>query len=148
MGYRSDVRIVTSKEGFEKLSEFVKNYLIEKNVDVKDYNLLEELEIKVEGKEQIYFGWNWIKWYDGYENVDAIMDGLEQLEENKFSYKYMRLGENYDDIEEQDYDGDKDKDICLEYPNIIREFDDDYIKDLLEDKQIDNPEENKESIEI
>ena len=27
MGYRSDIRIVTSKTGFEKLTEFVENYL-------------------------------------------------------------------------------------------------------------------------
>ena len=27
MGYRSDIRIVTSKEGFEKLQEFVRNHL-------------------------------------------------------------------------------------------------------------------------
>lgn len=25
MGYRSDIRIVTTKDGFEKLKEFVKN---------------------------------------------------------------------------------------------------------------------------
>ena len=27
MGYRSDIRIVTTKDGFEKLKEFVKKYL-------------------------------------------------------------------------------------------------------------------------
>ena len=37
MGYRSDIRIVTTKDGFEKLKEFVKKYLEENT-----YTLLEE----------------------------------------------------------------------------------------------------------
>lgn len=58
MGYRSDIRIVTTKDGFEKLKEFVKKYLEEKKLDIKEYNLLEELDTKADGKEQCYFGWN------------------------------------------------------------------------------------------
>lgn len=142
MGYRSDIRIITSKEGFEKLSEFVKNYLKENK---EDYNLLEECDIKQEGKKQCYLGWNRVKWYeDAYTDVDAIMNGLEYLSENEYSYRYMRIGESYDDIEEQYYDGEKDKYADLECPYIIREFDDEYIKD----KTLDTLEENKESIDI
>ncbi len=149
MGYRSDIRIITSKKGYEILKEFVEKYLKENKLDVKDYNLLESLEVKKEGKEQIYFGWNWRKWYEGdYPEVDAIMDGINYLGENEYSYRYMRIGESYEDIEEQSYDGEKDNEICMEYPNMIREFDDDYTKNLLEDKRIDNIEENKEEIDI
>lgn len=149
MGYRSDIRIVTSKKGYEVLKEFVKNYLEEKQLDTKEYNLLESLEVKVEGKEQIYFGWNYLKWYEGnYPDVDSIMEGIDHLGENEYSYRYMIIGESYDDIEERYYDGEKDNNINLEYPNMIREFDDDYIKSLLEDKQLNSPEENKEEINI
>lgn len=151
MGYRSDVRIITSRKGFEKLSEFVINYLKEKGLDIKNYNLLKMLEINVQGKEQYYFGWNGVKWYDGiegYEDVNAIMKGLDYLSENEYSYRYMIIGESYDDIEEQSYDGAKDEDIYLEYPCMIREFDDDYLKSLIEEKQLDTPEENKEEIDI
>ena len=130
MGYRSDIRILTTKDGFEKLKEFVKKYLEEKKLDIKEYNLLEELDTKADGKEQCYFGWNGLKWYEGdYPEVDAIR-------------------ESYDDIEEQSYDGEKDNEICLEYPNMIREFDDEYLKDLIEDKKLENLEENKEEIDI
>lgn len=149
MGYRSDIRIVTTKDGFEKLKEFVKKYLEEKKLDIKEYNLLEELDTKADGKEQCYFGWNGLKWYEGdYPEVDAIMNGINYLGENEYSYRYMRIGESYDDIEEQSYDGEKDNEICLEYPNMIREFDYEYLKDLIEDKKLENLEENKEEIDI
>ena len=53
MGYRSDIRIVTTKDGFEKLKEFVKKYLEEKKLDIKEYNLLEELDTKADGKNNV-----------------------------------------------------------------------------------------------
>ena len=69
MGYRSDIRIVTTKDGFEKLKEFVKKYLEEKKLDIKEYNLLEELDTKADGKEQCYFGWNGLKWYSSSNSL-------------------------------------------------------------------------------
>lgn len=146
MGYRSDVRIVTSKDGYEKLKEFVANYLKEK--DYTEYNLLNECNIEEQGKGQCYMGWNYLKWYEGYPEVDAIMEGLDYLEENEYSFRYMIIGESYDDVEERFYDGDKDKDIDLEYPSMIREFDDDYITDLMQVKEANTIEENKENIDI
>lgn len=147
MGYRSDIRIITSKEGFDKLKEFVENYLKEKNYT--EYNLLNECDIKEQGKEQYYLGWNSLKWYDGYTEVDAIMKGLDYLEENEYSYRYMIIGESYDDVEESYNDGERDKNIILEYPNMIREFDDEYVIDNIKEAQNDNQkEENKEEINI
>lgn len=146
MGYRSDIRIVTSKEGFEKLQEFVRNHL-KKNKE--NYNLLEECDIKQEGKNQCYFGWNYVKWYEhDYPEVVAIMEGLSHLGENEYSYRYMRIGESYDDIEEQSYDGEKENEIDLEYPNMLREFDDEYIIQSIKEKPIIDKEENKEDIDI
>ena len=127
----------------------VLNYLKEHN---EDYNLLEECDIRQEGKNQVYFGWNYLKWYEGsYKEVDAIMEGLNYLGENEYSYRYSRIGESYDDYEEQYYDGNKEKENYLEYPNLIREFDDEYVLNLIRDKQemkLDNKEEQKEEIDI
>lgn len=146
MGYRSDIRIITSKDGFERLKEFIKEYLKDNK---EDYNLLEECDIKEEGKEQCYFGWNYVKWYEhSYPEVIAIMEGLNHLGENEYSYRYMRIGESYDDIEEQFYDGKKDENIYLEYPNMLREFDDNYIIESIKENQIENDEKNKEEIDI
>lgn len=147
MGYRSDVRIITSKEGFEKLKGFVESYLKENNKDGTIDNLLESCDVKQEGKKQIYFGWDWSKWYEGdYPEVDAIMEGIDHLEKNEYSYRYMRIGESYDDIEERFYDGKKDNKVVLEYPCMIREFDDEYVMDLIKPKN--NDIEKAETIEL
>lgn len=141
MGYRSDVRIITSKDGFEELSKFVEEYLKDKD----DYNLLKNLEVDVKNK-QCYIGWNFVKWYDGYDDVDAIMKGLEHLGENEYSYRFMRIGESYDDIEEMYCDG-RNEDINLEYPSMIREFDDNYMTEIIEKDKEENIEENMDEID-
>lgn len=149
MGYRSDVRIVTSEEGFKKLEQFVENYLKEKKVDIEEYNLLNSLDIRSQGKGQCYFGWNSIKWYDFCDEIkiDAIVAGLDYLEKNEYSYRYTIIGENLDDIEENSYDGNK-EDIYLEYPSVIRQFEDDYTKEYLEGPLKNRIDESKEEIGI
>lgn len=127
MGYRSDIRIVTSKKGFDKLKEYVSDYLKKEKKD-DSYNLLNDFTVYKENKYQVYFGWNYLKWYEGsYADVDAIMIGLDKLAENDYSYRYARLGEEYDDYEEQYHESDNEDEQDIEYPNMIREFDDDYV---------------------
>ena len=118
-------------------------------MDIKENNLLNFLDIKSEGKGQCYFGWDYIKWSEhcGYPEIDAIMNGLDYLEENEYSFRYMIIGENKDDIEERYYDGNKEK-INLEYPDLIREFDDDYITNYLEEPLKDNINKDMEEIDI
>ena len=127
MGYRSDVRIVTTKKGFEELKKYTNKYL--KDKDFKYGNLLDELKIKEETEYAVYFGWDNIKWYEysDYENVDAIMSGLDYLEDNDYSYRYARLGENYDDYEEKYYESENEEEQDLEYPSMVRYFDDEYV---------------------
>ena len=128
MGYRSDVRIVTTRKGFDELKKYTEKYLKEKNYTFG--NLLDDLDINHETKTAKYFGWNAIKWYEDcedYEDVDAVMSGLSHLEKNNFSYRYARIGESYDDYEEQYFDSSKKEEQGLEYPFITRDFADDYI---------------------
>lgn len=128
MGYRSDVRIMTSKKGFNELKKFVNNYLKKDNEGY--YDLLEHLNIKEENDYACYFGWNWIKWYEGsYKDVDAIIEGLEHLREKDFSFRFSRIGESYDDYEEDYHDSEKEEEQDLEFPSMLREFDDDYVID-------------------
>ena len=71
------------------------------------------------------------------------------MSDKEYSYRYMRIGEEYDDVEEQYCDGEKDKNIFLEYPSMIREFDDEYVKEQLkENDKIIEIETDKENIDI
>ena len=107
MGYRSNVRIRTTKEGFETMKKNVEKYIkeniSEENLKGYDYNLLNSAEI-TEAGNSITLDWSWVKWYDGiqgYEDVDAIMNSLDILDEENIDYQYMRIGEEVDDIEER-----------------------------------------------
>ncbi len=127
MGYRSEVRIITTNKGYDELKKYTEKYL--KNKKFKYDNLLDNCDLFEEDGSSKYFGWNSVKWYEnieGYEDVDAIMEGLQHLEEKDLSYRYARIGESIDDYEEQSYESDTEIQK-LNYPSIIREFDDEYI---------------------
>ena len=134
---------------YEELKQFVKKYLEKYN---EEYNLLERCAIKEEGEKQVYFGWDSLKWDEGYyREVDAIMEALRYLSENGYSYRYSRMGEDYEDYEEQYNNGEKDNEEDLEFPCLIRQFDDEYvlssIKDLSE-IDLNNKEKDKEETYI
>lgn len=147
---KSDVRIVTSKKGFEVLKNFVENYIKEHSEEKDIINLLEKIDLKYENSKQCYFGWNEMTNWNEYFNksVGAISNGLMELEEHNYSYRFYRLGEDKEDYEEYHYDATREGEQDLEYPNIIREFDDRYICDIIH-RQISNElEENKEDMDI
>lgn len=107
MGYRSDIRIRTTAEGYEVMKKFVEKYIEEKvpqeKRNVYDYNLL-KAAIKTEMSGIITLDWNYMKWYEGemgYEDVTAIMKSLDELSEKDIDYQYMRIGEEIDDIDER-----------------------------------------------
>ena len=124
MGYRSDVRIVITKEGFEELKNFVNEYCKEHKCD----NLLNMLDVDklTSFTSDKLIGWNSVKWYeDTYENVIAINKGLAHMSNLEYAYNFSRIGEDFDDyeIEEKcDRDGNY-------VPNVYisRSFDDDWI---------------------
>ena len=129
MSYRSDCRIIVSKEGFERLKEFSNNYM--ENVGEKDYDLMEQIEVKKENEDEVYFGWNYLKWYafsDGFNDVKAIEQGLDWLANHDYSYRFARIGESYDDYEERSFDSDnRECNINLDYPCMERYFNDEVI---------------------
>ena len=126
MGYRSDVRIILSTNGFNELSKHVEDHLKLNNLN-EHYNYLKYIDVVHKSKDSIYFGWNDVKWYESYDGIFPIMSGLKKLEENQYSYRYMRIGEDYGDVDEYFYDGKKDENVDLEYPSLIRRFDDKYV---------------------
>lgn len=106
MGYRSDVRIRTTKEGYEVMKNFVEKYIkenVSEDAQGLDWNLLNSAEITETGNS-ITLDWYDFKWYEGiqgYEDVDAIMNSLNELSDKNIDYQYMRIGEENDDIDEK-----------------------------------------------
>lgn len=100
MGYRSDIRIRTTKKGYEIMKAEVENFLKENNLDVL-WNLLKNNGVEIEEIDNVVtIDWNWLKWYEEYKDVQAIMKSLSILSEKNIDYQYMRIGEELDDIEE------------------------------------------------
>ena len=126
MGYKSDVRISLSINGFQELSNYVDDFFEKNNVD-DQYNILHCMDVSHRSKDTVYFGWNDIKWYEYEPEISSIMLGLEHLKKDEYSTRYLRIGEDYNDIEEQYTDGKKDGNVNIEYPYLIRRFDDDYV---------------------
>ena len=140
MAYRSDVRLVVSKDGYKQLKKYVNENLPESH---KEYNLLQSPDVELENEEQVYLGWNATKWYEysDFKEVDVIMNGLKDLMKTEYSYNYARLGENADDYEESSFTGERDKELYLEFPQLERYFDDDSFEDIYK-------KDNKEDIEV
>lgn len=144
---KSNVRIVTSINGFEKLKEYINNYINEHPENKELMNLLDKIDLKYESNKQCYFGWNEYIWNQySNENVELVMNGLFELLDNNYSYRFFRLGEDKDDYEEYHFDSTLESEKDLEYPNITRQFDDRYVCDILH-REKQNADLSKEDFE-
>lgn len=99
MGYRSDVRIATTHEGYERVCKRVDELSEGRNT----YPLIgtkRAPEFFEEEDDSVVFGWDWIKWYDGmYTDVTNVMTALAEIEGAGLPYEFCRIGESWDDIE-------------------------------------------------
>lgn len=95
MGYRSDVKMVTTKEGWERIKHAVKAV----NPD-HTYLVDDELVVPVCNGKYMLYEINWTKWYDEYPEVDAFMRTLFLLERDNIPYNFIRVGEDWGDVEE------------------------------------------------
>jgi len=101
MGYRSDVAIAMRKEDYELLKEFDKE-----NENLRD--LLAVATVREKG-EAVSLYWEWLKWYDSFSEVEAIEEFLGKLSDEDKPYKFIRIGEEWDDIEKEENWGNEEK---------------------------------------
>ena len=100
MGYRSEVNIVTRKDNKE-LYELLKAEHENKLRTVSLWDIYEEGTIKMYNGDKVeilYVQCDYVKWYDGYKPVDDIMSAIAHIE-NEESYGFIRIGEEWNDIE-------------------------------------------------
>lgn len=100
MGYYSLVGIKCELRAYERFEKVF-----------KDYPTITPDEISKSG--HLYnLKWNSIKWYNGYEDIDAVENVMDWLDEHDekvgYGYSFIRLGEEYSDIEERENSTDMD----------------------------------------
>jgi len=108
MGYRSEVVIAISKDLMPHfLTVFAKEPGCRPMV-FKDHDYMNE---DYDGEGTFIVSWSGIKWYEGYPEVDALNhfidkcdgDDIEGLEDPWEHFRFLRLGENSDDMVEKGY---------------------------------------------
>jgi len=97
MGYRSDVAVAIMFNTKEDLVAFRTKHKILGGIGEREITNLNVIEY--ENKVVAFAYYDSVKWYDGYEDVKAVMQMLEDAQEHKFSTMFIRLGEELDDIE-------------------------------------------------
>lgn len=109
MGYRSDVKIITTPEGWEKIDKAVRKVAgITKKNEEESYWLTERTYWTpiCDGK-YVLAEWEDIKWYEGRdEEIDALMNALKELKQRRVPYRYFRVGEDYGDVDLQESEPD------------------------------------------
>ena len=128
MGYRSDVYIKTTRDGYKKLR---------KEIAKEDKTGLDLLD----NYGKFYFNKNentitiemqYMKWYDMNKDVNAIDTAIDEISE-KYPVHFIRLGDNIDDIEDDyrypdGFSGDFD---CLELYRYVKPIGEEVDKDFI-----------------
>lgn len=93
MGYRSQVYLKTTTEGYLIIKRF--NESIKLETDKPLYGAT--VQCTPAGFYKISF--DDVKWYEGtFKDVDNFMEALELLKKQDIPYSFIRLGEETDDI--------------------------------------------------
>ena len=99
MGYRSDVRSATTREGYERICRCVDEL-------AQDSEIEQLIGTKVsphhfeEYAGSVVFGWDFVKWYVGVlDDVTNVTKALSELATHGIPYEFCRIGESWDDIE-------------------------------------------------
>lgn len=99
MGYRSDVRIATTREGYDRMCRRV-DELSEVHGTYPLIGTRRMPEFFEEQDGSVVFGWDWVKWYDGMlSDVTNVMTALSEIVGAGVPCEFCRVGEEYDDIE-------------------------------------------------
>ena len=103
MGYRSDVVLAVNKEIMPEFLAYLATNDEAKRLVFSDHCELNQ-DYEVEG--HLLVTWSGIKWYDGYPDVDVIEKFTCELDEDTDKsemFRFVRVGEDYADIEQRGY---------------------------------------------
>lgn len=100
MGYRSEVKVITTKEGWEKLDRAVRKAsgITPENENDKFW-LTDKTHFTNDGN-YIIGEWDDYKWYqESFEDVAAFMETLIKLTDDHIPYEFLRIGEDWEDAD-------------------------------------------------
>ena len=121
MGLKENVRIVTTKKGYETIEEFVKQKL-NTNQYKGIVNALEHLAVKEETNKHIIFGWDYIQYHSHFARYELIGMALKKLEKENIPYSFSYCRAEY--IEVNGYTFGVSNNKPLPIPTVSNEFDD------------------------
>ena len=106
MGYRSEVVLAVNKEIMPEFLAYLAT-----NDDAKRlvFSEADHLDQDYQGEGHLLVSWSDIKWYEGYPDIDTFenfMNECGEMVDNKDKedmFKFIRIGEDYADIEERGY---------------------------------------------
>lgn len=96
MGYRSDVTISITKEGYSRLVSMCDEAKVEHPLMSRD--VLPDFVTLFEGC--VVFGWDDIKWYEDFPEVKAVSEAVSALDEEGVPLRFVRVGEDPEDVDE------------------------------------------------
>ena len=103
MGYRSEVVLAVNKE---IMPEFLAYLATNEEARNLVYSHADHLDQDYEQGGHLLVSWSGIKWYESYPEIAVIekftceMDGEEDKSE---MFRFIRVGEDYEDIEQRGY---------------------------------------------
>ena len=106
MGYRSEVVLAVNKEILPEFLAHLATNDAAKRLVFSDHC---ELDQDYQGEGHLLVAWTGIKWYEGYPEIDTFenfMNECGEMVDNKDKeemFKFVRIGEDYADIEERGY---------------------------------------------
>lgn len=95
MGYYSDTTIVMTKELAAAFEDAVDHCPAEDKPVVEEF-VRAMAEIRTSGNGDRVYSWTDVKWYPSYPEISFIETFLDNAD---WDYKFMRLGEDDDDVE-------------------------------------------------
>ncbi len=104
MGYYSEVGLCLNKAAHAAMLKKLARQNKETKKEVKELLAYADKYIahsKIEEGSVLYH-WEWVKWYNSYTEVKFVEEFLQTLgvdEEVELLYRFVRIGEEYDDIE-------------------------------------------------
>ena len=102
MGYRSEVALAVGKDA---MAQFLTTLAKSPETRALCFKGSDEVVKDYDEEGSLLFKWSYLKWYDSYEEIRALENFMDDcdcsgLDEDLIaSYKFVRVGENCEDIE-------------------------------------------------